>query len=129
MSTRMTPGTRFPGEGGWTNGFGGEYHIKLKISGNKIKQTIFHDILSGMDRDYPTPAKMQKICEHCGGLIYKAARFQPHQLLAFAKQISEADLLPGRLKLKIKRYCTGIMCAKSASTQKKIGKETTLCKS
>jgi hypothetical protein len=101
----------------WDN----EYHVKMKVSGNKKKISLFHFILSDADKDYPYKdgKEPKNWCHTCCGAIYQFPRFKPTHLLALGKQISECDLLPGHLKVKIKRYCKAETCKKDAQEKQK----------
>lgn len=107
-----------------SNGFfaaGGEYHIKMKFLGNKTKVKFFHSTLSDLDRDYPWKPSLDfepRICADCGGVVYKAPRFKPSQLIAFGKQVNGSSMLPGKLKVKIKRFCTKGQCIETATKER-----------
>lgn len=106
-----------------------EYHVKLKITGNKNKIRLFHWMLEDMDRDYPwkedgTLKLTAKVCKDCGGTVYPRPKFRAEHILGWAKQLSEMDLLPGRVKVKIKRFCGLTQCQKMAKdgVEKELGK-------
>ncbi len=124
----MTHGASTEGRSIFMNG---EYHIKLKMTGNKSKISLFNTILADADRDYPYRPDREKgplTCGKCGGAIYRAPRYKPMHLLGLATQINATDLLPGRFKLKIKRFCKEGTCAqKAAQGLARAQKEALIC--
>ena len=96
----------------------GEYHIKLKLNGNRNKISLFNSILYDADRDWPLGRKTPpKICEECGGMIYHAARFLPHHLAGLAKQISLTEAIAGKLKLRVRLFTSKTLCDKNRQDQ------------
>jgi len=108
----------------------GEYHIKLKMTGNKSKISLFNTILADADRDYPyRPDRVggPLTCGKCSGAIYRAPRYKPVHLLGLAEQVNMTDLLPGRFKLKIKRFCTLATCDRVAKERTEKARKEGLC--
>jgi len=99
-----------------------EVHIKLKISGNEEKITLFHWILGDLDRDWPWNPKANghlKICPDCEGGIYINPYFAAEDVKALAKQLNDTGLVNGNLKVKIKRYCKGSICKETKEEPEK----------
>jgi hypothetical protein len=90
-----------------------EVHVKLKMSGSNDKQALLHFILGDMDRDWPwnpKPNGHTTICGDCGGGIYQNPYFEAQDIKALGKQINDTNIIPGNLKVKIKRFCKGTIC-------------------
>lgn len=89
-----------------------EYHMKLKFKGAAQKIALFNHILRQYDCDWPLTRKSPPICDVCGGVIYRAPRFGPEHIIGLSRQVAQTKLLPGWMKMKIKRFCTREVCEK-----------------
>ena len=93
-----------------------QVHVKLKFSGNPNKVQLFNSILGSCDaKDWPYNWEGQVqdfrlICPKCQGVVYCQPWIDPKGLLALERQVDRARVLPGGLKVKIKRWCTDDTC-------------------
>lgn len=83
--------------------------MKIWFSGNKQKWEFFNYLIKSTDRDWPVnkdKSNPRVYCKTCDGWIWRSPRFDREKVLAIASQINHLDTLPGRLKVKLRKFKT-----------------------